>query len=298
MEHIPVLLKEAIEGLNISEGDRILDATFGGGGHSALICEAVGKNGKLIAFDQDEAAMSRAKIRFKDFDKCKFDLINANFRDLDEVFRGRGVKKIDGALFDLGLSSFQLDESGRGFTFQKDEPLKMTFHNSDDNGKLTAEEILNRWDEESLADIIYGYGGEQFSRRIALGIVVARSKKSIKTTFELVKIIEDSVPNFYKSKKLHCATKTFQAIRMVVNDELEALRVALRDVWPMLNSGARIVVISFHELEDRIVKLFFRERKFDGSAQVITKKPIIPSKSETFLNPRSRSAKLRIAQKI
>ncbi len=298
MAHISVLLNEAVEGLNIKAGDIILDGTFGGGGHSILICKKIGKTGTLVAIDADIEAVARAE---KKSWSCKFELVVDNFRNLDKVLEEKGIEKIDGALFDLGLSSFQLDESGRGFSFQRDEPLRMTFYKSENgdgnSDNLTAEEILNNWDEENLADIIYGYGGEQFSRRIARGIVEGRKEKPIKTTFELVKIIEAAVPNFYKLRKIHYATKTFQAIRIAVNDEMGALREALSKVWRILRPGARLAIISFHELEDRIVKLFFRERKLDGSALVIIKKPIVPSDEELLSNPRSRSAKLRIAQK-
>ncbi|MEK7066178.1 MAG: 16S rRNA (cytosine(1402)-N(4))-methyltransferase RsmH, partial [Patescibacteria group bacterium] len=219
MAHIPVLLNEAVEGLNVHSGDTILDGTFGGGGHSSLICEKIGKAGRLIAIDADSEAKERAE---KKSWNCNFEFVTDNFRNLDELLKAKGIEKIDGALFDLGLSSFQLDDSGRGFTFQKDEPLKMTFHTKE--GGLTAEEIINDWDENNLADIIYGYGGEQFSRRIAKGIVEAREEKPIKMTFELVRIIESAVPNFYKLRKIHCTTKTFQAIRIAVNDEMGAVR--------------------------------------------------------------------------
>ncbi|MBI3632862.1 MAG: 16S rRNA (cytosine(1402)-N(4))-methyltransferase RsmH [Candidatus Vogelbacteria bacterium] len=276
--------------------EQILDGTFGGGGHSELICKKVGKDGRLIAIDADSDAIERSKK--KKLSACGFDLVISNFRNLDLVLKERGVATLNGALFDLGLSSYQLDESSRGFTFQKDQPLKMTFHNEVGEDRLTAEEILNNWDEQNLADVIYGYGGEQFSRRIANGIVEARKASPLKTTFELVKVIEKSVPNFYKNKKLHFATKTFQAIRIAVNDEMGALREALFKVWFLLVSGGRLSVISFHELEDRAVKVFLKEMKVVNSAKIITKKPITPSDIELSLNPRARSAKLRIAQKI
>lgn len=295
MTHIPVLLKETIEGLNISEGDVVLDGTFGGGGHSKEICKLLGKNGRLISIDADAEARDRIT---KDFNLCNFELVTDNFRNLDKILEERGVKGLDGAMFDLGLSSFQLDESGRGFTFQKDEPLKMTFQKDEKRDGFTAEEIINSWDEENIADIIYGYGGEQFSRRIARGIVEARKVSPIKTTSQLVKIIGDSVPDFYKRKKIHFATKTFQAIRITVNDEIGALREAINKAWMVLNSGGRLAIISFHELEDRIVKNFFRDKKSAGEAIIITKKPIAPTAEEVLNNSRSRSAKLRIAEKI
>ncbi|MBI5140518.1 MAG: 16S rRNA (cytosine(1402)-N(4))-methyltransferase RsmH [Candidatus Vogelbacteria bacterium] len=292
MAHIPVLLNEAIEGLNIHPGDTILDGTFGGGGHSSLICEKIGKAGTLVAIDADSEAKERAN---KKGWNCKFELVTDNFRNLDVILNARGIKKVDGVLFDLGLSSFQLDDSGRGFTFQKDEPLKMTFHTKE--GGLTAEEIVNEWDENNLADIIYGYGGEQFSKRIAKGIVGAREEKHVKTTFELVRIIESAVPNFYKLRKIHCATKTFQAIRIAVNDEMVALREVLPKAWMVIAPHGRLAVISFHELEDRTVKNFLREKAKLKECNLITKKPIMPGDKEIADNLRSRSAKLRIGEK-
>lgn len=292
MTHIPVLLNEAVDGLNIHSGDIILDGTFGGGSHSSLICSKIGKTGTLIAIDAD----SEAKKRAENFDwDCKFEIVTDNFRNLDKVLELKGIKKINGALFDLGLSSFQLETSGRGFTFQKDEPLVMTFGREE--GGLNAEEIINSWDENNLADIIYGYGGEQFSRRIAKGIVEARKERPIKTTFALVKIIEDVVPKFYKQRKIHCATKTFQALRIAVNDEIAVLREGIAKSWDFLMPSGRLAVISFHELEDRAVKTFFRNKNKVGECTLITKKPIVPSEQEILLNSRSRSAKLRIGEK-
>lgn len=293
MPHIPVLLKETIEGLNIKSGDILLDATFGGGGHSGEICKLIGMSGRLLALDADRAA--EARINPKVMNACNFKLVIANFRDLDKVLEERGIENLDAALFDLGLSSFQLDESGRGFTFQKDEPLQMVFGAG---SKFTAEEIVNSWDEENIADILYGYGGEQFSRRIAERIVEARKVAPIKTTFKLVQIIEAAVPDFYKKRKIHFATKTFQALRITVNDEMGALKEALSKVWKVLIPGGRLAVISFHELEDRIVKKFFLQKKSEKSVLIVTKKPIVPGVEEVSNNPRSRSAKLRIGEKI
>ncbi|MDO8493691.1 MAG: 16S rRNA (cytosine(1402)-N(4))-methyltransferase RsmH [bacterium] len=293
MPHIPVLLKETVEGLNIKSGSVVLDATFGGGGHSREICKIVGNSGKLLSLDADPVAKTR--IDSEAMSSCNFELVTANFRDIDKVMEERKIEKLDGAMFDLGLSSFQLDDGGRGFTFQKDEPLQMTFGAG---AKFTAEEIVNGWDEENIADIIYGYGGEQFSRRIAKKIVEERKIGPIKTTFQLVRIIGDAVPDFYRKRKIHFATKTFQALRITVNDEIGALKEAIEKAWLVLNSGGRLAVISFHELEDRVVKIFFRDKKAGGMANAITKKPIVPSKEETSSNPRSRSAKLRVVEKI
>lgn len=294
MTHIPVLLKEAVEGLKISEGDSVLDATFGGGGHSREICKIISKSGRLISIDTD----AKARERVTDiFNLCSFELAIGNFRDLDKILEERKMSNPKAILFDLGLSSFQLDESGRGFTFQKDEPLRMTFKADNIASELTAEEIVNSWDENNIADIIYGYGGEQFSRRIAKQIVEERKIAPIKTTFQLVKIIGDAVPDFYRRRRIHFATKTFQALRITVNDEMTSLKLAIDKAWSALSPGGRLAIISFHELEDRIVKRFFKEKKDGGLAEIITKKPITPTKEEISNNPRSRSAKLRIVEK-
>lgn len=296
MGHITVLLKEAVEGLSLRPGMVVLDATLGGGGHSREICKAIGKDGLLIGIDADKAAIQRVENFLKD--QCQFHLFVANFKELSAVLQSAGVPQVDAAIFDLGLSSFQLEDSKRGFTFQKDEPLVMTFTENPGEDKLTAREIVNDWGEESLADIIYGYGGERYARRIAKAIVEARETKPVETTWDLVKIIESAVPSQYKRKKIHFATKTFQAIRITVNDEIGSLKKALEDVWGKLKVGGRVSIISFHEIEDRTVKNFFRSRKQDGDAKLINKKPIVPGEEEVLENPRSRSAKLRIAEKI
>ena len=197
MAHTPVLLKEVLNGLNISSGDLVVDATFGGGGHSMVICEALGKKGRLVALDADREATKRVSHQLKSL--CNFELVVANFRNLDKVLGEMGIEKIDAILFDLGLSSFQLDEDAlrRGFSFQRDEPLKMTFDDSDDKFRLTASEVINHWEEGNLADIIFGYGGERYARRIAKRIVESRKAVPIETTFELVRVIGEGVPDFY-----------------------------------------------------------------------------------------------------
>ncbi|MEK7104808.1 MAG: 16S rRNA (cytosine(1402)-N(4))-methyltransferase RsmH, partial [Patescibacteria group bacterium] len=212
---------------------------------------------------------------------------------------------ISAIIFDLGLSSDQLENSGRGFSFMKDEPLLMTMKENPLPEDLTAIDIVNTWGEKSLADIIYGYGEEKFSRRIARGIVEARVKNKIETTWDLIKVIENNVPIAYRkghakgrARRLHCATKTFQALRIAVNDELGALQTGLEKGFKVLNRGGRMAVISFHSLEDRIVKRFYKEKQKKGEVILINKKPIIPKKEEIKNNPRSRSAKLRILEKI
>ena len=302
--HKTVLLNETIEGLlahsSFSEGGNekflVVDGTFGGGGHSVFICEKY-PNIKIIALDQDKSAFEKAKNKFKS-SKNKISFVNENFRNIDKVLQKEKVEKVDGIILDLGLSSDQLENSGRGFSFMKSEPLLMTMKENPSSEDITALDVVNTWEEKNLADIIYGYGEEQFARRIARGIVEARKKEKIKTTFDLVKIIENSVPNFYRKGRINCATKTFQAFRIAVNDELGALGEGLTKGFDALKTGGRMAVISFHSLEDRIVKRFYKEKQKEGKGNLINKKPIVPSKEEIIKNNRSRSAKLRILEKI
>lgn len=298
--HKSVLLNEVIEGLNLKDGSTVVDGTFGGGGHSAEICKRY-KGIKIIAIDQDKDALERAKPKFKGLD-CTVTFHQANFREIESVLKKDTVEKVDGIILDLGLSSDQLENSGRGFSFMKDEPLLMQMkHSAKENlspEDTTAYDVVNTWSEENLAKIIFGYGEEKFSRKIAKGIVDARQKKEIKTTFELVEIIRNSVPAAYRRGRLHFATRTFQAIRIAVNDELGALQVGLEKGFEVLKSGGRMAVISFHSLEDRIVKNFYKEKQREGKAVLINKKPIIANEEEIKNNPRSRSAKLRILEKI
>jgi len=295
--HKTVLLHETIDGLNLNQDSKVLDATFGGGGHSLEICKKY-KGANVFAFDQDSGAFKRAKSKFKNLD-CNITFINKNFRDLDTE---SSLKDVDGIIFDLGLSSDQLTPEpglkGRGFSFLRDEPLLMTMKEDPSKEDLTAKEIVNTWSEQSLADIIYGYGEEKFAKRIAKKIVEERENMEIKTTFDLVKIIESAVPTFYKKGKIHFATRTFQALRIAVNDELRSLEMGLGKGFEVLKKGGRMAVISFHSLEDRIVKNFNKEKVKEGRASLINKKVILPSREEVKNNPRSRSAKLRIVEKI
>lgn len=294
--HTTVLLNEAIQGLNlgIKKNPIVLDGTFGGGGHSELLCHM---GVKVIAIDQDKAAFEKAKDKFQDLD-CDITFVNSNFRDLDKVLEKENVQNVDGIILDLGLSSDQLENSGRGFSFRKDEVLLMTMKENPSSEDITAYDVVNSWEEKNLADIIYGYGEEQFARRIAKGIVEARVLAPIKTTFDLVRVIEASVPNFYKKGRINPATKTFQAIRIAVNDELGALKEVLEKGFESLKIGGRMSVISFHSLEDRIVKRFYKNKEGEDRGLLITKRPQVPSKEEIKINPRSRSAKLRIIEKI
>ena len=294
--HRTVLLNETIEGLNLKNGAIVLDATFGGGGHSREICERY-KNVKIIAIDQDASAFKKAEHKWKGCD-CDITFVNANFREIGDLKKFENQSMVDGIIFDLGLSSDQLENAGRGFSFLKDEPLLMTMKENPSEEDLTAMDIVNTWSEKSLADIIYGYGQEMYRGRIAKAIVEERKKSKIKTTFGLVRIIEKVVPASYKRGRLHFATKTFQALRIAVNDELGALHDGLEKGFKFLKSGGRMSVISFHSLEDRIVKKFYKEKEKEGLAKLINKKPIIASDEELKINNRSRSAKLRVLEKI
>ena len=295
--HKTVLLNETIEGLNLKKGAKVLDATFGGGGHSYEICRKF-PDVKIIAIDQDKGAWEKAKSKFEKTD-CDITFFNKNFRDI-----GIMEEDIDGIIFDLGLSSDQLENSGRGFTFLKEEPLLMTMKENPTEEDLTARDIVNSWSEKSLAEILYGYGEEKYRGRIAREIVEARRKGKIETTFDLVKIIEHAVPTGYRKGRLHFATRTFQALRIAVNDELGALSAGLENGFKILKSGGpagaggRMSVISFHSLEDRIVKKFYKEKERESKAKLINKKPIEASEEELKINSRSRSAKLRILEKI
>jgi len=293
-KHKSVLLNEAIDGLNLKLGDVFVDATLGGAGHSIEVCKRFGKDILILGIDRDKDALDRSRKILEEMN-CNFKLFESNFSDIEKVVTKSGIKEVDAVLFDFGLSSDQLDVSGRGFSFMRDESLIMTM--SIDKEALTARDIVNSWSEENLATIIYGYGEEQFSRKIAKNIVEARKVKPIETTFELVEIISKSVPNFYRKGRVHFATKTFQALRIAVNDELESIKRGLENGFQILKSGGRISAISFHSLEDRIVKRFFEEKKKVELGRSIFKKPITASPEELLNNPRSRSAKLRVFEK-
>ncbi|MEI6190835.1 MAG: 16S rRNA (cytosine(1402)-N(4))-methyltransferase RsmH [bacterium] len=297
MIHETVLLKETVDGLNLKKGDIVFDGTLGGGGHSAYVAEKFGQDVKIVAVDRDREALNRAEARLKTAG-ANYSLVLSDYRKIAEVLDSQKVEKVQGIILDLGLSSNQLDESGRGFSFKNDEPLFMTFAEPKDKPLVTAQTILNGWGEETLADIIYGYADERYARRIAKKIVEAREEKEIKTTNDLVEIISEAVPAVYRRGKIHFATKTFQAIRMAVNDELGALREGLEKGFEKLSSGGRMSVISFHSGEDRIVKNYFRDKAKEKKAILINKKPIVASGEEISRNPRSRSAKLRIIEKI
>ena len=295
--HTPVLLRETIDGLNLKKGDIFLDATLGEGGHSFEICKKLGGDIKIIGIEVDTDAIEKAKEKFltdKYTKNSNFIFVEENFRNLDKVLDELKIKSVDAILFDLGVRSANFEESNRGFTFQKDEPLLMTFSKNTGLVPFTAEEIINEWEEENIINILYGYGEEMFAKQIAKNIVSKRKIKPIKTTFELMEIISSSVPEKYKNRKIHFATKTFQALRIAVNDEIGALKEGINKAFNKVKKEGKVAVISFHSIEDRAVKMFFKEKAVMGEGIVQTKKPITPSEEEILLNPRSRSGKLRI----
>jgi len=294
MIHKTVLLHESIEGLAVKNGDVYLDGTLGSAGHALEACKKGAS--MIVGIDQDEEALARAQSRLQS--SCTFKLIKGSFRTMDTILDSLNIRKVDKIMLDIGLSSDQFETSGRGFTFQKNEPLLMTFKKDPSEHDLTAKEIVNTWDEANIADVIYGYGEERYARRIARVIVEERAKKPIETTFDLVELIKKATPWLYHRGKIHPATRTFQALRITVNDEINALKEGVIKGFDRLNSKGRMAVISFHSLEDRVVKHLYKEKENEGLAVLITKKPITASEQELEENPRSRSAKLRIIEKL
>ncbi|OGZ05021.1 MAG: 16S rRNA (cytosine(1402)-N(4))-methyltransferase [Candidatus Lloydbacteria bacterium RIFCSPHIGHO2_01_FULL_49_22] len=295
--HKSVLSHEVIESLAPHPGGVFVDATFGGGGHSRQIATLIGEKGVLIATDADENVFSETTVSELRL-LTNFIPVVTNFRNLGTEIAVHGGRTIDGALFDLGLSSTQLEESGRGFSFQKDEPLAMTFARNTREGDVTAETVVNQWSEDSIATILRGFGEERFARSIAKHIVEARKVERITTTKQLVEVIHQSTPSWYQRGRTHFATRTFQAIRMAVNDELGAIEAGIKGILPHMRPGGRIAVISFHSIEDRLVKQTFRTLAREGVVDLVTKKPVTPSENELAENPRARSAKLRVVEKM
>lgn len=296
MTHIPVLLTESIDALNIKAGDIVLDGTLGGAGHTEEIVKRFGAKVKIIGLDLDADAITRANDRLANLPH-NTEFFVSNFENADQILDKMNVVEIDGVLLDLGISSFQLETAGRGFSFTKDEPLLMTMKKDPTDEDITALDIVNTWKEETIADIIYGYGEEKYARKIARVIVNHRLTKPFQTTKDLADLVEMTVGKAYGRLKINPATKTFQALRIAVNSELSSIEKAIPLLFSRLKKGSRMAIISFHSLEDRIVKHSFRKLIDEGSAIGITKKPTTPSSEELQINPRSRSAKLRVIEK-
>lgn len=307
--HTSVLLKETIEGLKIKPDGIYVDGTLGGGGHSFEIAKRLNDNGRLIGIDQDEAAILAAGERLKDFGD-KVIIVRSNYRNALSVLHDLGIEKIDGMMLDLGVSSYQLDTQERGFSYRYDAPLDMRM---DLRQTLTAKDIVNGYSETELFHIIRDYGEDRFAKNIAKHIVMARAKKPIETTGELNEIIRAAIPAKMRAEGGHPSKRTYQAIRIECNKELEVLKESLEELIGILNPGGRLCIITFHSLEDRIVKTAFKKaenpctcpssfpvcvcgKKSQG--KVITGKPVLPCEEEMESNPRSKSAKLRIFEKI
>lgn len=308
-KHRSVLLDECIEGLNIDPAGIYVDGTAGGGGHSLEIVKKLDKGGRLIAIDRDDAALAAASLRLSEY-KDRVTFVKSNFSEVGEVLKSLGISKINGILMDLGVSSYQLDTPERGFSHNNDAPLDMRM---DTTATLDAYAVVNGYSRDELKRIIYEYGEEKFAPKIANAIVNAREEKPIETTGELVKIIKSAIPQKAREGGHHPAKRTFQAIRIEVNGELDAIAPAIDSAIEYLDVGGRVAIITFHSLEDRIVKQTYQKHA-EGctcpkdfpvcvcgkkpSLKILTRKPIVPSENELTENPRSRSSKLRIAEKL
>ena len=291
MVHQPVLLKEVIKYLDPSSGKNFIDCTLGFGGHSLSLLKQNKPEGKVLGIERDKRSLEVLKDKVSN---KRLILTQGNFVNLKKIASENNFYPVSGILFDLGMSSWQIEQSGRGFSFLREEPLDMRFGSTG----LTAEEVINQWSEQELIKILKEYGQERYARSIVRSIIKSRKVKSIKTTGQLVEIIKQAVPNNYQYGRIHFATRSFQAFRIAVNDELNSLEKVLPDALEVLENEGRLVVISFHSLEDRIVKNFFRQESKENHLTILTKKPIRASEQELGLNPRSRSAKLRAASKI
>ncbi|PAE14332.1 16S rRNA (cytosine(1402)-N(4))-methyltransferase [Niallia circulans] len=306
--HTTVLLNEAVDALDIKPNGIYVDCTLGGAGHSELILSKLSGSGRLIAFDQDEVAIKNAQVKLAPY-KDRLTIVKSNFRYLKEEIHNLGITHVDGILYDLGVSSPQLDTPERGFSYHHDAPLDMRMDNEAD---VTAYDVVNSWSYESLVKIFFRYGEEKFSKQIARKIEAARENRPIETTGELVELIKEAIPAPARRKGGHPAKRVFQAIRIAVNDELGVFEASLEQAITLLNPGGRISVITFHSLEDRICKSTFKKMsdlpplppglpvipdEFKPELKLITRKPIIPSEEELEFNNRARSAKLRVAEK-
>lgn len=294
MTHVPVLLKEVINYLDIQESENFIDATFGEGGHGLAILEKNGPDGRLLGIEVDSAIYEVLKKKFAGMAK-RVILVNDSYVNLEKIVKKNDFKPVHGILFDLGMCSWHLEASGKGFSYLRDEPLDMRFNPKND---LTAAEIINFWDIEKIEEILKEFGEEKYAHRISLAIKEARKKCRIVGTQQLVDILKKILPKNYDKKRIHFATRTFQALRIAVNDELRVIEDGIKQAIKILEPGGKIVVISFHSLEDRIVKNIFREKAKIGELNIFTKKPISPFPEEIKNNSRSRSAKLRSAEKL
>jgi len=308
--HKPVLLRECLEALEIRPDGTYLDGTLGRAGHSSEILSRLGPGGRLIGLDRDDAAIKAARERLRADEDDRVTLVHANFQDLGAVLAELGRPAVDGMLFDLGVSSPQLDEAQRGFSYMQDAPLDMRM---DGSASLSAHDVVNTWPEDRLKQILYDYGEERYAPRIAAAIVRARQERPVETTLELVEIIRSAMPAAALREKQHPAKRSFQAIRIAVNDELGAVQTMMDTAPDKLRPGGRLAVISFHSLEDRIVKNGIRRREdgctcprdfpvctcgFVQTLRSVSRKPILPSPEEQAANPRARSAKLRVAEHV
>lgn len=295
MIHTAVLKKEVSEYLDPKLNENFIDCTVGEGGHSEDILEKNGPEGKLLGIDLDPHQVSASQwlqVQYKE----RVALVNDSYTHLAEILERKNFGQVNGILMDLGMSSAQLEAAHKGFSFKVDQGLDMRYN--DEVNYLTAEKIVNEWSEEKIEEILKNYGEEKFSKRIANSIVEQRKLGRIKTTFQLIEIIKNSTPSVYWHQKIHYATRTFQALRIAVNDELESVKTVLPMAVSVLAPEGRLAVISFHSLEDRIVKNFFQSESKKGTVKILTKKPVTAGRNELGQNPRARSAKLRVAVKI
>ena len=294
--HIPVMAKEVMEYLNLKPGQLIVDATLGTAGHSLEIIKMITPGGRLIGLDRDEDSLALARQRLGAF-SGSFELVHANFVDLDQVLEKLGVREINGIVFDLGISTYQLRNPERGFSFQEEGPLDMRL---DRSSYISAYDLMNNLNENEISDLLWNFGQERWHNRIAHLLVEERKNQPIATTKQLANLVLRAIPPRYRKGyyRIHPATRTFQAVRIAVNRELEILETAIKKAVAILAKQARICVISFHSLEDRVIKHTFRSLKADGLIDIITPKPLTPLMAEADINPASRSSKFRVAERI
>lgn len=292
--HIPVMMKEVLTYLNLGNAKTVVDATIGTGGHAEKILESLDKKSRFIGIDRDQETLQTAKDRLQAYsDMSQF--VYGNFSEIKNILQGLNIFRIDAILFDLGISSVQLNDATRGFSFQNEGPLDMRM---DRNSYISAYDLINNLNEDELSDLLWNFGQERWHNRIARFLVREREKQAISTTAQLSRLVLKALPYKHKYSNIHPATRTFQAVRIAVNRELEALQAVLSDAIDLLNKNGRICVISFHSLEDRIVKTIFKEFAANEKIRILTPKPLTPTDEEIRLNLRSRSAKLRVAERL